>query len=283
MVPSEAEKEFPLFKSVTDVKSEQRAGKDGKRLVGTGAMPQMPFDEPLPMTMWIDAESGLIGEVTIDLKKAYGDMMQGQMTIDKALGTISFLDAQADAELPADAFVFKPGADDRKVDAFEMDGGPDLQQKLVGQPVPDFKGTDLEGKSIGIADYKGKVVVLDFWATWCPPCMEMIPQIQELSAEYADKGAVVIGMNMDQPNALERVKKTVETKKLTFRQFMDPQGEVADQFKVTGIPCTVLVDGKGVIQWIHTGGGPGVKKDISEKIDKLLKGESLVTAEDHKK
>jgi thiol-disulfide isomerase/thioredoxin len=225
------------------------------------------------MTMWFADDSGMLEEVTIDLKPMYADMMPPGSTVDKATATIAFTDIQLNSEVPADKYTFKPSDTDKKVKSF------DPQQELVGEAVPDFKGVDLEGKAIGISDFKGKVVVLDFWATWCGPCMQAIPKIQEINAEYASKGVVVIGMNQDTEDVKDKVKETVEAKKLTFRQFMDSTQSVAEQFKVTGIPCTVVVDGKGIIQWIHTGFSPNMKKELSEKLEKLLKGESLVQAE----
>jgi thiol-disulfide isomerase/thioredoxin len=280
LAPVKFEKDFPLLSEITGVAAEEREGKAGKRVSGKGELPEMPFGETIPMTVWFADDTGLVGEVTMDLKPAYTEMTAGQMTISKATGTITFSDFKLDEEVPADAFTFKAGEGDKKVDSFGMGDGPDPQQELVGKASPDFKGSDLEGKPLNLSDLKGKVVLLDFWATWCGPCMQMIPKIQELSAEYADKGVVVVGMNQDSPDDLQQVKNTVEKRKLTFRQFMDKEGAVAEQFKVSGIPCTVLIDGQGVVQWIHTGGSPSLKKEISEKLDKLLKGESLVKKEE---
>lgn len=281
--PAKHETEFPLLTKITAITAEERNGKPGKRISGAGVLADLPIDGDVPITLWMSDQTGLIGEVTLDLQPAYTKMLGEQMKIEKAMGTISFEEIQLNAEIPAEKYTFKPGAADKKVDSFQGSDGPDMQQELVGKPSPDFKGVDLEGKPLNLSDFKGKVVLLDFWATWCPPCMQMIPRIQEISAEYADKGVVVIGMNQDSADAVEAVKKTVASKNLTFRQFMDPEGETAGKFNVTGIPCTVLIDGAGVIQWIHTGGSPSLKKEIGEKLDILLKGGSLIKKEEPQK
>jgi peroxiredoxin len=274
--PAKYAKQFPLLNEITSVKAEERGGKAGTRVSGKGELPEMPFGAAVPMTIWFAGDTGLVGEVTMDLKPAYEDMMAADLKIEKAMGTISFTGIETNGDIAAEKFVFSPGADDKKVDAFGGEDGKDPQLELVGTACPAFTGQDLEGKSVSLADFKGKVLVLDFWATWCAPCMQMIPKIQELSAEYEGKGVVVLGMNQDTPDAVDTVKSTVEKRKLTFRQFMDKDGAVAEQFKVSGIPCTVIVDGTGMIQWIHTGASPSLKKELSENIDKLLKGESLV-------
>jgi thiol-disulfide isomerase/thioredoxin len=271
--PAKFEKEFPLLADATHVKAEEVGGKPGKRVSGKGELPGMPTEEKIPMTIWFADDTGLMGEVTIDLKPTYAAMMGPEAKLEKAQATITFSDIQINSDVPAEKYTFKASETDKKVKSF------DPQQELVGAPTPDFKGVDLEGKPIAISDFKGKVVLLDFWATWCGPCIQAIPKIQELSAEYADKGVVVIGMNQDTEEVKDQVKEMVKTKNLTFRQFMDTTQSVAEQFKVSGIPCTVLIDGKGIVQWIHTGGSPGLKKEIGEKLDKLVKGESLVKAE----
>lgn len=276
LTSAESKPAFPLLSEVTEVKAETRNNVAGKRIIGTGALPNMPFDAGLPMTMWFADDTGLIGEVTFDLKSAYTEMTSGERTIEKAMGTVAFDEIKVNAEIPAESYTFKPSEDDRKVESFEMDGGPDLQQELVGTPAVDFVGVDLDGKAMKLSDFKGKVVLLDFWATWCGPCMQMIPKIQELSAQFAGKEVVVIGMNQDDPESLDQVKEAVQKRTLTFRQFMDTDGAVSEQFQVSAIPCTVLIDGKGVIQWIHVGGSPSLKQEIAEKIERLLKGESLV-------
>ncbi len=266
MSPAKFEKDFPLLSEVIGVKAEEREGKSGKRVWGKGELPGMVTEEKLAITMWFADDSGLLGEVVIDVKA----MMDPQLVIEQATATVSFADIEVNAEIPADKLVFKPADGDKKVKSF------DPQRAMLGEASPDFKGVDLEGKPLNLSDFKGKVVLLDFWATWCGPCMQVIPKIQEIAAEYADKGVVVIGMNQDDEESKEKVKGMVAAKKLTFHQFMDTTQAVAEQFKVDGIPCTVLIDGKGVVQWIHTGGSPGLKKEIVEKLDTLLKGESLV-------
>lgn len=278
LLNTKADAAFPLLVEATTVTPEERNGKAGKRVSGSGKLPGMPIDAPVPMTIWFDDSTSLIGELTFDLKPLYTKMVGDQMTVDKALATVGFGDVEVNADVSAAQYAFTPGAADKKVDQFGMGGenGPDPQLRLVGAPAPDLKGVDLDGKPLSLSDFKGKVVLMDFWATWCPPCVKGIPNIQELWSEYESKGVVVMGINQDDSGAKDKVVKFVADKKLTFRQFMDPEGAAGQAYLVTGIPCTVLIDAKGVIQKIHTGYSPSMKKELAADLDKLLKGESLV-------
>src|SRR5688572_28929850 len=94
---------------------------------------------------------------------------------------------------------------DEKVDEFQFGGDDSRQQELVGKPAPDFTGVDLEGKPVSLADYRGRVVMLDFWATWCGPCVQAIPHIQKVANKFADKPVTVLGINRDQPGSESRV------------------------------------------------------------------------------
>ncbi|MCI0365923.1 MAG: redoxin domain-containing protein [Phycisphaerales bacterium] len=185
-------------------------------------------------------------------------------------------------DIAPQVFAFKPESGDEKVEEFQFGGDDSQQQELVGKPAPDFTGLDLEGKPVSLADYRGRVVMLDFWATWCGPCVQAIPHIQKLADKFADKPVTVLGMNRDQPGSESRVKKFLEKKKITFRQVMpqdaDEAGEgesIAEKYFVQGIPCSVLIDQQGIVQSVHVGFMPGAEDELAEQIESLLAGKSL--------
>ena len=68
---------------------------------------------------------------------------------------------------------------------------------MIGKPAPEIEGKDIDGKAVRLADLKGKVVLVDFWATWCPPCVASFPTFRQLSREYKDRGFVILGVNLD--------------------------------------------------------------------------------------
>lgn len=273
--PTRFEREFPLFTEFTDVKPEALNGKPGKRISGKGSLPGMPFEAPIAMTMWFADSDGMLGELTMDLKPIY-DMMDETLTIERATGTISFTNPVIGAPIPPETFVFKPGAADIRVETLVEEAESDAQLALVGQPAPEFKGVDLDGKPFALSDFKDKIVLLDFWAAICPACMQTLPKIQELAAEYDGK-VVILGINEDDDSAREVVRRVAASRKLTFRQFMDAEGAVAASYFVESIPCMVLIDAKGVVRWVHTGATPTLKRQIAERIDTLLKDESSDT------
>jgi thiol-disulfide isomerase/thioredoxin len=197
----------------------------------------------------------------------------------------------------ADAFTFKPGPDSTKVEKIaDLRREESPMDSLVGNPSPDFTVTVLDGagktKKVSKQDLEGKVVLIDFWATWCGPCMMELPEIQKLVEAY-DKGEhkddlVVLAVSLDQDQEIPAVRKLVEetlvdkkielTKGSVGRIALDPSNASGESFKVQGIPALVLLDGKGVVQQVHVGFSPDIREELTKEIDTLLKGESLVKA-----
>jgi len=121
------------------------------------------------------------------------------------------------------------------------------------------------------------VVLLDFWATWCRPCVMSMPSIQAVATKYADKPVTVLGVNSDEPGSEKMVASFLNERKFTYRQFHGPDGPTGRAVPLQGIPYLVLIDKNGVIQVIHSGFSPGLDQVLSAQIDKLLKGENLFT------
>jgi len=138
-----------------------------------------------------------------------------------------------------------------------------------GKAAPDFSLTTLDGKPVKLSDMKGKVVVLDFWATWCPPCRKSLPHLQKVSAdkELADKGLVVWAVNAREDK--EKVQKYLDDNKLTFTVPMDP-GKTLTDYKVQGIPTTVIVGRDGNVKNVFVGFGEGSEKPIDDAITAAL-------------
>jgi peroxiredoxin/outer membrane lipoprotein-sorting protein len=120
----------------------------------------------------------------------------------------------------------------------------------VGTQAPDFALNDLGNQPIKLSELKGKVVLLDFWATWCAPCRAALPDLELLNRDFKDKGLVVLGVDdedaKDQAAFLDKFG-------YTFRSLVDPDDKVKNLFGAGGIPTTVLIDQKGTIQVFDTG------------------------------
>ncbi len=117
----------------------------------------------------------------------------------------------------------------------------------VGKKITAFKATRMDGTAVNFpTDYKGKIVMLDFWATWCGPCMGEVPGLVKAYTDAHPKGFEILGISLDQPNAADRVKSVTADKGMTWPQVYDGkfwQAEVADQYGINSIPSAFLVDG----------------------------------------
>jgi len=142
---------------------------------------------------------------------------------------------------------------------------------LEGKPLPALSMTTMDGKAITSQSLKGKVVVIDFWATWCEPCKMLSPSIQAIHTKYSSKGVFVIGANTrENGDAKTNVAKYVKEHKYTYAMTLDNQ-PYSQKLGVTGIPCVLVVDKKGVVSRVFVGYGPGVGDQIDAAVAKLLK------------
>jgi thiol-disulfide isomerase/thioredoxin len=144
----------------------------------------------------------------------------------------------------------------------------------AGTLAPAFSAPQLEGGELALSDFSGEVVVLDFWATWCPPCRKAMPKIEALSEQYADQSVVVYAVN--QQESAEKVKQFMEQQDLDLTVLLDKSGSIGSNYGVRGIPTTVLIGKDGTVQATHSGYSPTIQDMLSSQIDKLLAGQSLV-------
>lgn len=143
---------------------------------------------------------------------------------------------------------------------------PAMKRLAVGQePIP-FSVKDTAGKTLSLEKYDGKVVLLDFWASWCMPCRVEMPNVIRIYKKFNEKGFEIIGISLDSDK--KAFESYVETNKMTWPQYFDGKGwqnDVAAKYKVQAIPATYLIDKQGKIRYRSLRG-----EDLEKAIEKLL-------------
>lgn len=164
-----------------------------------------------------------------------------------------------------------------------IDHDPELL--AVGTKIPDFKLKDAKGNEMTPASYKGKILVIDFWGSWCPPCRAAMPGIQKLHEKYKDKPVVVVGFNSEhQPNA--NPAKFMKDNGYTYGLVLNSE-KIAPKFKVPGWPTFYVFSPEGKVLWGGVGADPRAEETMSHYIDEALKamdgGEKKDAPADEKK
>jgi thiol-disulfide isomerase/thioredoxin len=143
------------------------------------------------------------------------------------------------------------------------ESGPAIQ---IGSEAPSFKLPDLSGQSVALTQFKGKVVMLDFWATWCGPCRMTMPLMESLQKEYADS-LVLLAVNVQE--SPEEVRSFVRAQSLRSRVLLDEEGSIGATYGADSIPMQVLIDKKGIVRHIQIGYSPSTAAQLRRQIQEL--------------
>jgi len=163
-------------------------------------------------------------------------------------------------------------AQDPKYVSDDGEGGDDrpsdtAHARMIGKESPDFDLLKIDGTPCQLKDYRGKVVIIDFWASWCGPCVRSMPLLLELSREYHDLGVELILINVEESE--DRIRKFLERIEVTPTVAMDTDGSVSKQYAVSGIPQTVIVDRDGGIANILVGASEESEIKLRKTLDEL--------------
>jgi peroxiredoxin len=139
----------------------------------------------------------------------------------------------------------------------------------VGEKMPKGALKDLHGKSIAASELAGKVVIVDFWASWCAPCKQELPALEALYRKYKDKGLVVLGVSVD--SDLDKAQALAKSLKLSFASTHDGSHALAEQFDPPRMPSSYVIDQKGIVRHVHEGFRAGDEAKIEREIRALLK------------
>ncbi len=133
---------------------------------------------------------------------------------------------------------------------------------------PGFSFLDTQGKTVALADFKGKVVFIDFWATWCPPCRISMPEVEKLYADFQGKAVQVLGLNLDENG--DNARRFVERKKTPYPVLLAGNSDISSAYGVDGIPHFVLIDKEGKVVNVWSGFAPGMGEEWRAAINALL-------------
>ena len=137
----------------------------------------------------------------------------------------------------------------------------------IGHPALDFQVTDLKGEELSLKNFRGQVVLLDFWATWCGPCIAEMPKVKQTYEKYKDQKFQIIGISLDR--SMEPLETYIEKKNLGWIHYWDKSRQVSNMYQVRGIPATFLIDGEGVIRKTNLRGS-ALKKAVAELVKENL-------------
>jgi len=155
------------------------------------------------------------------------------------------------------------------LDPFEKAGVVELKE---GQKAPALALATLDGGRTTLADHRGKLVVLNFWATWCHPCALEMPSLEALWRRYRDRGLVVIGVSVDRGAPRALLEPYVRNLKLTFPILLDPDSKTSDRWRVTALPATFLVRPGGEVAGMATGAREWNSDEMQALVEHLLPG-----------
>jgi thiol-disulfide isomerase/thioredoxin len=142
--------------------------------------------------------------------------------------------------------------------------------QLQAQTVKDFSLKDIQNTSQSFENLKGeKLTVIDFWATWCKPCMKAIPELNILYKEFKEKGVSFISINCDGPRSIAKVGPVSKSLQIEYPVLLDIDSTVKTQLNLSAFPTLILVNSKGKIVWIHEGYVSGDEKEIKAQIEKF--------------
>ena len=139
----------------------------------------------------------------------------------------------------------------------------------LGEVAPNFTLRDINNQNVNLADFKGKVVLLNFWATWCAPCREEMPHLNRLYEKYRAAGFVLLGVNVDDDPA--NVLGVAGTFGVKFPMLLDTDKQVSKLYDLATMPSTVLIDRDGKVRYLHRGYKPGTELEYDQQIRTLLK------------
>lgn len=148
-------------------------------------------------------------------------------------------------------------------------GATALQAKEMNEPAPDFTLKSRSGENLRLEDFRGQVVMLNFWASWCGPCRQEMPLMDDIYEQYKDLGFTVLAVNVDENR--EEAHRFLDKVPVSYPILYDPESQVSEQYDVQAMPTTVMIDRNGNARFLHYGYQPGYEDDYEKQIRQLVR------------
>lgn len=231
--------------------------------------------EQFDWDIWIAAEGDpLIHRFVPDMTKQLQSLPEEMRRGFKMELRVAFDKWNLDPTINESTFVFAPPEGAEKVNTFLSEQEEEGPHPLLGKVAPPFQLQNLEGKPVDLARHAGKqIVILDFWATWCGPCIAAMPEVKATADKFADKGVVVYFVNLQED--AETIREFLKEQKLVVPVALDIEGAVAAEYGVSGIPQTVIIGKDGKVQVVHVGFSDNLQKQLTVELEGILAGKDL--------
>ena len=256
--------------SLTYVGADESNGRKVHHLQANTTAPGMRGLESMKMDLWVlQGQRPLIAKVVVSSADANPDPTAPAPAA-RITSTNVFSKWNVERPASADAFTI-PELNSNDVFSTFLEFAQALRTpalRLVGKQATDFELELLDGGSFQLSKHRGKAVVLDFWATWCGPCIMAMPKIMAATSELADQGVVLIAVNQQEDAGTVQGFLTDQSWDLTVA--MDQDGQVAGSYRVTGIPQTVIVGKDGIIKKVHVGFDPNLESVLKAELKEIL-------------
>ncbi len=229
---------------------------------------------PDGVRVWIDQETGLVAglRTTVDLSAEEGFPMMSDVPMGYEIHytvQVQSLNEPLDDEL----FAFDlegytiVGSMEELMEAFQGGSGAAQDGAIaVGAEAPDFELVLMDESIFRLSDQRGRVVVIDFWATWCPPCVQSLPSLQAMYEELGGEDVEFVGVSLDRPTARNQVEAMMDRFSLTYPIGINADGAIAADYGAASIPTLVVVDREGIVRHVKVGFSEPAMEHVAEVI-----------------
>ena len=188
---------------------------------------------------------------------------------------VTFSNWKIDESIENESFSIVPPASAEQVASFftrdRDEGGP---HPLLGKQAPECDLKLLDGEALKLASLEGKkAVVLDFWALWCGPCLDALPKVDKVASKFKKQDVAFFAVNIGDDS--DKIHEYFELNDLQLPVALDSKSDLAELFQANGIPMTLIIDKKGVVQVVHVGFGADLEQSLSKEIEAVLAGKEL--------